>query len=338
MSEDLVAAVVANKADFRFINHTFTHADMDKPPTPANATCVYDTFTTVSPIEAEITRNRTVWGLLGLPEQSENNQVLVTGNHSGLKDRKCTDDQADDVHFDEGGANSLFLQAAANMGVDYLASDSSQRSQNIEQYISHYDGSETNRLMLPRWPTNVFYNVTNPTELTSEYNYIFYQRFIDAGQDPCQVPGAICAPRDYAQILLAEADTAFRHMLTFNKWPHFFHQSNVAKYDASGSTLQFDWLKAVFTEYGRLFKLPVRSYPYYQIGSDTKESISKRSAAVHAVWNRGTNQVILSADKAVANLPVTGVSGGELYGGQYIRHINITLNPAVYPVDRGLAQ
>ena len=339
MSEDLVAAVVANKDHFRFISHTFTHADMDKPPTPANAPCVYDTFTAVSPIEAEITRNRTVWGLLGLPEQNENNQALVTGNHSGLKDRKCTDDQADDVHFDEGGANSLFLQAAANTGVDYLASDSSQRAQNIEQYITHYDASNTtDRLMLPRWPTNVFYNVTNPTELTSEYNYIFYQRFIDAGQDPCQVPGAICAPRDYAQILLAEADTAFRHMLTFNKWPHFFHQSNVAKYDGSGSTLQFDWLKAVFTEYGRLFKLPVRNYPYYQIGSDTKESISKRSADVHAVWNRATSQVILSADKAVSNLPVTGVSGGELYGGQYIRHINITLNPAVYPVDRGLAQ
>jgi hypothetical protein len=339
LSEDLVAAVVANKANFRFINHTFTHADMDKPPTPADAPCVYATFTTIAAAKAEITKNRTVWGLLGLPEKSQNNRVLVTGNHSGLKDRKCTDDQADDVHFDQDGANLIFLEAAADAGVDYLASDSSQRAQNIEQYITEYnDGSNSNRLMLPRWPTNVFYNVTNPTELVSEYNYIFHQRFIDAGQDPCQVPGAICAPRDYAQILLAEADTAFRHMLTFSKWPHFFHQSNVAKYDANGSTLQFDWLKAVFTEYGRLFKLPVRNYPYYLIGSDTKESIDKRSAAVLAVWNRATSQVIMSADKAVANLPVTGISGGELYGGQYIRRINVTMNPVAYPVDRGLAQ
>ena len=49
--------------------------------------------------------------------------MLVSGNHSGLKDRKCTDDpalhpemadvQSDDVAFDQGGANPLFLQAAA---------------------------------------------------------------------------------------------------------------------------------------------------------------------------------------------------------------------------------
>ena len=117
---------MANKANFRFINHTFTHADMDKAPVPANAPCDYATFTTIAAIQAEITRNRTVWGLLGLPEKSENNRVLVSGNHSGLKDRKCTDDpalhpemfnvQSDDVAFDQGGANPLFLQAAASAG------------------------------------------------------------------------------------------------------------------------------------------------------------------------------------------------------------------------------
>ena len=92
LTEDLVAAVIANKNAFRYINHTFTHADMDKPPVPANAPCDYETFTTVAPIQAEITKNRTVWGLLGLPDQTNNNRVLLTGNHAGLKDRKCTDD------------------------------------------------------------------------------------------------------------------------------------------------------------------------------------------------------------------------------------------------------
>ena len=114
---------------------------MDKAPVPADAPCDYATFTTLAAIKAEITKNRTVWGLLGLPEKSQNNRVLVSGNHSGLKDRKCTDDialhpemfdvQADDVAFDQGGANPLFLQAAADLGVDYLASDSSQRARTL---------------------------------------------------------------------------------------------------------------------------------------------------------------------------------------------------------------
>jgi hypothetical protein len=348
-SDDLVAAVVANKGNFRFINHTFTHADMDKAPVPANAPCDYETFTALAPIQAEITKNRTVWGLLALPEQSQNNRMLLSGNHSGLKDRKCTADpalhpemadvQSDDVAFDQGGANPLFLQAAARAAVTYLASDSSQRAQNIEQYISQYDdGSSTDRLMLPRWPTNIFYNVINPTQLVDEYNYIFHDRFVNAGQDPCQIPGALCAPRSYPDILLAEADTAIRHMLTFNKWPHFFHQTNVASYDASGSTLQFDWLNAVFTEYERLFKLPVKNFPHYTIGDRTADSLTAKSAAIQAVWNRTTNQVTLSANKAVPNLLVTGLSGGELYGGQYIRTINVTTTPTAILVNQGLTQ
>ncbi|ABB75728.1 hypothetical protein SAMN05216403_11436 [Nitrosospira multiformis ATCC 25196] len=349
LTEDLVAAVVANKAQFRFINHTFTHADMDKAPVPANAPCDYETFTTIAAIKAEITKNRKVWDLLTLPERSQNNRVLVSGNHSGLKDRKCTADpalhpemfdvQSDDVAFDEGGANPLFLQAVADLGVDYLASDSSQKGQNLEQYITQYDdGSNTDRVMLPRWPTSVFYNVTNPALLVDEYNYIFHDRFVKAGQNPCEIPGAICTPRNYAEILLAEADTASRHMLMFNKWPHFFHQTNVAKYDASGSTLQFDWLSAVFAQYERLFKLPVRNYPFYLIGDNTEEGLKAKAAAIQAVWNRATNQVTLSANVAVPLLFVTGISGGELYGGQFIRRINITTTPASYGVNRGLTQ
>jgi hypothetical protein len=349
LSDDLVAAVIANKANFRFINHTFTHADMDKAPVPANAPCDYETFTTISATQAEITKNRKVWGLLALPEQSQNNRMLLSGNHSGLKDRKCTADpalhpqmadvQSDDVAFDQGGANPLFLQAAARASVSYLASDSSQRAQNIEQYINQYDdGSQTDRLMLPRWPTNIFYNVINPTQLVDEYNYMFHDRFVSAGQDPCQIPGAICSPRSYADILLAEADTAIRHMLTFNKWPHFFHQTNVASYDASGNTLQFDWLNAVFTEYERLFKLPVKNFPHYTIGDRTADSLTAKSASIQAVWNRTTNQVTLSATKAVPNLLVTGLSGGELYGGQYIRTISVNTTNTAIMVNRGLTQ
>ena len=32
--------------------------------------------------------------------------------------------------------------------------------------------------MLPRWPTNVFYNTINPEQLEDEYNYIFYERYL----------------------------------------------------------------------------------------------------------------------------------------------------------------
>ncbi len=348
LTEDLVAAVIANKNEFRYINHTFTHADMDTPPVPADAPCDYETFTSAASIEAEITKNRTVWELLGLPEQAENNRVLLTGNHAGLKDRRCTGDpllhpemanvQDDDVAFDQGGANSLFLQAAANVEVQYVASDSSQRAQNVEQYITQYDdGNATDRIMLPRWPTNVFVNVINPDHLVDEYNYVFHDRFVNAGQDPCTIPGAICTPRNYVEILAAEADNAVRHMLSFNKWPHFFHQTNAANYDANGNTLIFDWLNTVFAVYERLFNLPVLNLPYWQIGDKTKNRLDAKTAVIQAKWDRTANQVTLSADKAV-NLEVTGIAGGDLYGGQFIHAVDASTTPAVFTVDRALTQ
>jgi hypothetical protein len=231
------------------------------------------------------------------------------------------------------------LQAAATAGVEYLAADTSQKAQNIEQYITQYeDGSKTDRLMLPRWPTDVFYNVTNPSQLEDEYNYLYYQKFIDAGENPCEAPAMACSPRSYREILAIEADIAVRHMLSFNRWPHFFHQSNLAQYDKNGSTLQFDWLDAVFTEYERLFSLPVKNLPYYKIGDRTAESLNARSAKIDAVWNRTTNRVILSANKAVPHLRVTGLSGGEIYGGQLIGDISVDTKATSYEVDRGLTR
>jgi hypothetical protein len=349
LTEDLVSAVVANKTSFRFINHTFAHSDMDRSPASGDSHCDYATFSSIAGIEAEITRNRRVWELLDLPERNQNDKVLITGAHSGLKDRKCTSDsdlhtdmlnvQADDIGFSAGGANPLFLQAAAAAGVEYLAADSSQQDQNIEQYIAQYeDGSPMNRLMLPRWPTNIFYNVTHPSQLEDEYNYLYHGRFVSAGLNPCEISGAICSPRNYREILMMEADLGLRHMLTFNKWPHFFHQANLAKYDENGNTLQFDWLNAVFAQYERLFTLPVKNLPYYLIGDHTAENLNAKSAAIHATWDRSKDQVILSANKTVPHLLVTGLAGGELYGGQFIRDVAVDTRPIAYPVDRALGQ
>ncbi len=346
-ADDLVSAIRANKNSFRYINHTFSHADMDNPPASPGDPCDYETLPSVTAIKQQITKNRRVWKLLDLPQKRQNKRILISGNHSGLKDRNCTDIpelhpemsnvQDDDIPYPQG-ANPMFFEAMASVGVDYIASDSSQLNQDVEHYITQVDdGSNTDRIMLPRYPTNIFYNVTAPDQLTDEYNYIFYERFVNNGQDPCTIPGAICTPRTYEEILAAEAETTLRHMMSFKKWAHYFHQSNAVDY-GSGNTLIFDWLNAVFTEYEQLFKLPVKNYPYFRLGDMTKERLIAKSATIQAIWNRDTNEVTLSADRFVPNLLVTGLEGGDLYGGQYIRELDITTTPQSINVNRALNQ
>jgi len=348
LADNMVAEIVTNMNAFRYINHTFTHSNMDNPPIPASAPCDdYVTQPTMAAVQAEITKNWKVWNLLGLPEKADNERALVTGSHSGLKNRKCTDIpelhpemlnvQSDDIPYPQG-ANPIFFEGVANLGIDFIASDPSQLNQDVEHFISEVDdGSDQDRVMTPRYPTNIFYNVTEPTQLTDEYNYIFHESLVNNGQDPCAVPGAICTPRTYAQILAAESDTALRHMMTTKKWSHYFHQSNLVNY-GNGNTLVFDWLIAAFDEYETLFNLPIKNLPFYHLGDMTKERLIAKSATIQGTWNRTTNKVTLSADKSVPNLLVTGVQGGGLYGGQIIREINIGTTPQLITVNQALSE
>ncbi len=319
--DELTTAIVQNKAAFRFVNHTFTHEDMD-----AGAGFADYNFS-----RSEILQNRDTWTRLGLPARAENDSVLITGEHSGLRDRRGNQDPADDVNY-PAGLNTQLMQAAQDAGVRYLASDASHPTQAAEQVVPGF-----NLLLLPRYPTAVFYNASTPAENTDEYNYIHHERYLEAGQDPCTIPGAICSPRTYDQILAAEADTTLRHMLSYKAWPHFFHQSNLRNYGGTGSTLMFDWLEAVFDRYETLMVLPVRSLPYYEIGKRTEQRLAARGAGVRGTINLTTNLVTLLSDSP-ATASVTGVAGGQQYGGQSIR--SVAFGPAAqeFAVERSLGQ
>ena len=322
VTDPLTSAVVADKNAFRFINHTYTHEDMD-----TSAGLADHAFST-----SEIQQNRDTWTRLGLPAKAENDRVLLTGEHSGLADDQGTEhDPTDDVPF-PAGKNDQLLQAAQDLGVRYLGADSSRPGQSTERWVPGF-----NLMILPRYPTAIFYNATTPAENTDEYNYIFHERFVNAGQDPCAIPGAICSPRAYQQILSAEADTTLRHMLTYRKWPHYFHQSNLRSYDGAGSTLLFDWLDAVLDRYETLLVLPVRSLPYHEIGRLSEQRLAAEAAGLRGTLDVATGTVTLQAD-GPATMQVTGLAGGELYGGQSIRSVAFGTAPQSFVVDPALAQ
>jgi hypothetical protein len=317
--DGLTAAVVSNPDPFRYINHTFTHRDMD-----------VSAGTNYEQAKFEILENQATWDLLGLPGRAQNDNVMVSGDHSGLRDDMGTDnDPTDDQPYPQA-RNEQFLSAAEDAGIRYLASDSSQANQDVEGYVPGH-----NLLLLPRYPTAVFYNVTTPAGLTDEYNYIFRERYLEKGQDPCTIPAAICSARNYQQILAAEADTAVRHMLSYKPWPHFFHQSNLRQYDGAGNTLQFDWLNAVLNRYEQLFKLPVRNPAYYQVAKDTEDRLVAKQAGIRGTLDLDTGKATISA-ASTARTFVTGMAGGTLYGGQSLQKVSVGPTATQLTVDRAL--
>lgn len=295
---------------FRYINHTLTHHNMD-----------LGTATDYQKAKEEIEQNMVIWRELDLPEFEQNRSVLVTGEHSGLRNG--------DTPYPEG-KNDAFLQAARDAGVRYLASDASQPNQNLEQFIQEFD-----ILLLPRYPTALFYNVTEPDALTDEYNYMFHERHLEQGLRPADVPGANSGLLSYREIMEIDTDQALRNMLGYSIWPHYFHQSNLQNYDQKGKTLLFDWLETLFDKYQRLTTLPVISLPYHEVGRLTENRLAARDAGVSAVWNLETDEVTVSAQRN-AGIFVTGLAGGEYYGGQLIRPVIADSVPRSFTVDRAL--
>lgn len=347
LSDPLTQAIIANRSQFAFINHTFEALAMDRLCDQSSSSSFWGWWglwfgggntvngcqvTDVITAYNEINRNLQAWSSYGFPDYAVGRRVLLTDSHSGLNDRRGTvDDLSDDIPFPEGFNDNLGY-AATMLGVRTLAADASRVNQNRIQRVPGHS-----LVILPRYPTSLFYNTTNPAELVSEYNYIFYYRHVDAGLDPCTIPGAICAPRSYQEILAAEATTTLRHMLSGEPFPHYFHQSNLHVYDAEGDILQIDWLDAVVSAYERWMTLPIESPRFYQLGDLAWRVVQAREAQPIGVLDTERNIVSLSA-LSNATVEVTGLQGGDLRGGQRVGLVPVGLFARNYNVDRALTE
>jgi hypothetical protein len=326
--EPLTARVLETRDQFTWINHTYQALQMDRlcpdPDEPQPVECPRTDYATAS---NDISQNRTSWQQLGLPGYDAGLSYLLSDSHAGLHDRRGTEeDPSDDTPFPEG-ANPAFLQAADDLGVRYIASDSSRPNQDREQRVPGYD-----LMLLPRYPTNIYVNATTPAENVDEYNWLYYERYVAQGQDPCTIPGAICAPRTYEQMLDAEAEITVNHMLSGRAWPHYFHQSNLRDY-GGGRSLQLDWMDAVMTRYERYFTLPVRTPTAHELGPDALDRLVAQEQHVRGWIDLDTGQVTLVADGDAPNATVTGITGGESYGGQSIAEVDVAATPRTFTLD-----
>ncbi|MEU2114409.1 hypothetical protein ABZ567_01850 [Streptomyces sp. NPDC016459] len=242
-SDPLTDRLVADRAQYRWINHTYTHPFLG---------CVQDN--TVVPWQcAKDASGNTLWvGRAALSAQIRDNHnwavgkgipvdrgELVTGEHSGL--RTLPQQPADNPHL---------AGALADNGVKWLASDNSREPQ--QRSLGTATGAAKT---VPRHPMNVYYNVGTAAEMTDEYNWVYTSR-ADGGSGVCEAdPASTCLPAPlptttgYADhIVPQEARTALSHVLGNDPRPHYAHQSNLAE-----ERLLYPVLDRVLADYRGLF-------------------------------------------------------------------------------------
>ena len=287
-------------SDFYWLNHTFTEQQMD--------------FTDYRTSRQEIVKNNQAAKALNLG-QTYKNASLLTGTHSGLGYHRVDAGPGDAgsgpyEDFGLGASNRALLSAASRAGVRYLGANHSLASQVAAcETCGIRHPLEPKILLIPRYPTNVFYNITTPAEAVDEYNYIYGPN----GTAPYW-------PKDlsYDEYLKVETDLALYHVLSFSPYPHFFHQANLYEYAADKSLL-YDWLETLVARYSELYKVPLVSLPWHETGKQLERRTSFFAAGASGVWDRTAGTVTLRSANG-GEVFATGVSFGqrESYGGQTI--------------------
>ncbi|MET8956849.1 hypothetical protein ACWEO4_40815 [Streptomyces sp. NPDC004393] len=311
--DQLADRLIADRDQFRWVNHTYTHAFLgcEQDTTVVPWRCITDAdgstkWVSRTTISDEIANNRAWARAAGLPlDDSE----LVTGEHSGMK---VLPQQPDD--------NPDLAPALADNHVTWLASDNSREPG---------QRSVGAALTVPRYPMNIFYNAGHKAEQVDEYNWLYTSR-AQGGSGVCEdhpdtttcLPAPLDAATGYSgYIVPMETRIALGHVLSNDPKPHFIHQSNLAE-----DRIAYPVLSGVLDGYDALFadNTPVVNLRMKDIGTELQRRAAWQAAlrAGQVTAYRVGDTVTVQAPSGVAataTLPtgtqLTGSAFGSAYAG-----------------------
>lgn len=285
--DTLIAEAQRSAGDFFWINHTYSHRNLDCYGASDTGGCRPATYT--ESVE-EIRANAQAARELGLPDDRLS---IVTPGISGLQ-------------------NKDFLDALAAEGVRYAVADMSHIEAVPAIPNTGIRSSNENVVFIPRRPTAIFYNAVTADEgmagsQTDEYNHYF-------GPDGLVRIGGSGGPpffgrrQTYQQIVDRESEAMLLGMLRFEIYPFMFHQSNLAAYDGKGSLLT-DCLDLALRKFLQLSRVPVISLPQSEIGKAMEERAAWLNSGVIATLNPD-DSIVITSDRDVV-VPLTGACGGD---------------------------
>lgn len=293
--DTLTPAVVANQSNFSFVNHTYTHANLD----PLDYLTALD----------EIERNQQTAGDLGFTNYDP--ASLVQPDISGL-------------------TNPAFLQAAFDSGIQYLISDASRPEwANPTPNTGFYATGQPSIVIIPRRANNLFYSLRTQQEWVDEYNWFYCLCSTDSPS-----PWKFWAtPQTYEQILDHESDFLLSYMLRWDIDPWMFHQANLGRY-SGGRTLLGDLLEAAFDKYAAVYNLPVRNLTQKQAGDFVAQRMAFNASNVDGTLVPCQGITLSVGNAAKVPLTGVNAGSSESYGGQTISSVQMTPGtPTTIPVS-----
>jgi MYXO-CTERM domain-containing protein len=274
--DDLSDKARALGPTFSWINHTWDHKEMD-------AMSYADAY-------QELSQNDQFAQGSGLMRYKTQN--LVTPSLTGLD-------------------NPEAMRAAYDVGVRQTVSDSSKPPQNNPSpNAGYYNPQMPQMLMLPRHPTDLYFNVSEPADWIAEYAAL----------------NSVTAT--YDQLVATVSDTLLRYLLRGDWDPWMFHQANLHDIGGGHSMLS-DLLDATFAKYAARATFPVQSPEMDELAEKVVDRMRLNAAGVSATIEPGAKLTVRAMQDA--EVPVTGLCtpSAETYAGQQISYLNIAAGQSI---------
>jgi hypothetical protein len=293
--DTLFDAFVANKAQFPWVNHTFTHAVLGAPnpgTPPSQAT-----------IQSEISQNVQFATTNALPNFDRT--ALVTGEHSGIG-----------TSNPPVAANPNMAPALTATGITAVGADNSR------EIGQRQIGSA---LTLPRYPMNVFYNVSTWADQLNEYNWLYLASSVDPANGNCvnsATTTCFTTPTTQAQFVDREASAVVQHMLGNDPRPHYAHQTNLisdptnANVANRGDGILFAVIGEVVARYRSYFNTPIVQPGMNALKDELRRQIAWSSTSDAQVSGYIQDGKVNIASTVSRDVPLTGTTAGDVYGGR----------------------
>jgi hypothetical protein len=214
-----------------------------------------------------------------------------------------------------GLTNPAALSAAWDVGIRFMVSDTSKTGwDNPAPNIGIYSSIQPGMFFIPRKPTNLFYNVSTPSEWMAEYNYLYTAYWGRA--------------LTYAEILDKESQNQLVYLLQGNIDPTMYHQSNTRAYDGV-HTLLGDLLDTAFAKFRKYSTLPIVSQKQHDTGARMQKTMARNQAGVVGTITPGVSMSFTSP--ATVDFAVTGIctSSSERYAGKCITNVHVDAGQTV---------
>jgi hypothetical protein len=238
------------------------------------------------------------------------------------------------------GQNPNYLAGLTAAGIGFVATDASKAYPSVPSDLASppYAAGATFRQgtpgagfqAVPRYPSNVYYNVSRQGQQLDEYNWIYVAPANGGGCVPiAQVTTCRTATATWDQYVTSENTVMFRHLMGNDPRPHFVHQSNLADYNPALPETDPNQGGIVYSVFGALLQrydtaIDRASTPLVQLSTaQIAQTLSQQdtwaanlASGKITAWLEDGRLHVKNAGAAAIDVPITGTTVGERYGNQ----------------------